>query len=107
MNTNWSNAVDTTANFVETQAQCDALGIEQTFKETIQIYPNPFSEYLIVKVSDNENIKNISIKNIQGQIVYQSSFVSKIKISNLLKGIYFLSIVNKNGDKAVFKLIKS
>jgi len=46
MNTSWPNAIDATATYVETQAQCDALSIDESFKEQIQIYPNPFRDFL-------------------------------------------------------------
>jgi len=106
MNTNWASAIDATATYVETQAECDALGIDEAFKESIHIYPNPIDEYLNIRVPDKANIKSISIQNMQGQIVYQSDFAPQIKLADLPVGMYFLRIENKTGDKAVFKLIK-
>ncbi len=107
MNTNWSNAIDTTASYIENQAECDALGIDETFKEQIQIYPNPFSKYLSIKVPNKTNIKSIRVQNMQGQVIYKKKgFTSQIRLSSLSTGVYFLSIKNKDGHKALFKLIK-
>ena len=106
MNANHANHIDATATYVETQAECDALGIDETFKETISIYPNPVSEYLSIQVQDKANIKSISIQNMQGQVVYQSDFAPQIKLADLPADMYFLRIENKTGDVAVFKLIK-
>lgn len=107
MNINWPAAIDDTATYVETQAECDALEITEAFKETIEVYPNPINEYLNIQAPNEVSIKSISIQNMQGQVIYKSNFAPQIKLSNLQTGMYFLSIENKTGDKAVFKLIKN
>ncbi len=107
MNNNWPAAIDATATYVETQAECDALRTDEAFKETINVYPNPINEYFNIQAASELSIKSISIQNIQGQTVYKSSFVPQVKLSNFPTGMYFLSIKNKNGDKAMFKLLKN
>ena len=106
MNTNWSNAIDATATYVETQAECDALHIDESFKESIQVNPNPFTDKIDIKVANASNIKTISIQNMQGQVVYKSDFAPQINLSNLSKGMYLLNIENVQGNQTVFKLIK-
>ena len=106
MTTNWSNAIDATANYVETQADCDALNMDETFKDEVKVYPNPFNGYINIEVPDESAIKSISIQNIQGQRLYEAPFSAIIKLSHLPSDLYFLNIENIEGYKAVFKLIK-
>ena len=107
MNANWASAIDATATYVATQAECDAVSIDEEFKEQIHIYPNPFSNYLNINVPDEGNIKSVSIQNIQGQVVYKNGFTSQINLSGLPEGMYFINVENKTGQKSVFKLIKN
>ncbi len=106
MNTYWDRAIDPQTTYVETQAQCDALNIDEDFKQTINIYPNPFSEYIEIEIPDKTYINNICVQNIQGQTIYNNTFTPQINLSGLPSGIYFVNIENKQGNITVFKLIK-
>lgn len=62
-------------------------------------YPNPTKNW--IHITSNENIKNISIIDLTGKIIFEQNiednknFVS-INVSYLDKGIYFLYINQKN-----------
>ncbi|MFC2129111.1 T9SS type A sorting domain-containing protein, partial [Bacteroidota bacterium] len=71
------------------------------------IYPNPASDMLNITVNNKTNQDlDISISNIQGQVVYQNhvnsviSHQEKVDISRFSKGIYFLK-VNKTVNKVI------
>ena len=102
---NWIE-IDPQSHFVETQAECDALHIDESFKESIQVYPNPFTDKIDIKVADAANIKTIRIQNMQGQIIYKGDFMPQISLPNLQRGMYLLNITDKQGNQAVFKLMK-
>jgi len=99
--------IDPNTHFVETQAECDALSIDESFKASIQVYPNPFHDKIDIKVADRTNIKTINILNMQGQVVYKSNFAAQINLENLPAGMYLLNIEDQHGNKAVFKLMKN
>ncbi len=103
---NWTQ-IDPTSHFVETQAECDALSIDESFKTSIQVYPNPFTDKIEIKVEDAANIKTISIQNMQGQIVYKGDYTAQINLENLPAGMYLLNIEDQQGNQAVFKLMKN
>jgi hypothetical protein len=71
----------------------------------INVYPNPANDYLTIELSKYENT-NITLLNILGDVVLNKQIKNseKLELSNLSKGIYFLSIENLTG-KATQKLI--
>ncbi|MFC2119184.1 T9SS type A sorting domain-containing protein [Bacteroidota bacterium] len=73
----------------------------------VNVYPNPASDMLNIIVNNKTNQDlDISISNIQGQVVYQNhvnsviSHQEKVDISRFSKGIYFLR-VNKTVNKVI------
>ena len=76
------------------------------------IYPNPASDYINLKLNDDQSQANkqIQIVNIFGQTVYYISELNQsnatISIKNLSSGIYFISI-NYNGKTQILKFFGS
>jgi len=72
----------------------------------ISIYPNPAKELVYVELKNNDVISNIEIYNALGQPIHIekkfNSSTSKIDISVLDKGLYFLKI-NYLSDDILFK----
>ena len=72
------------------------------------LFPNPASSYVNCVVGEEFVGGNMSIINGMGAVVYQSKVKntsSNFDLSTLSKGIYFISINNKN-KRAVEKLLK-
>lgn len=104
--TNWTN-IDATATFLETQAECDALGVDdETFKPNIELYPNPTSGILHIENNDNIMIKRITISNTLGKKITEKQTVRNIDISNLPNGVYYFNIEIIEGSRASYKIIK-
>ena len=78
-------------------------GIDETSESSIQVWPNPTKGLLHLEA---EGIDKVEIRNLLGQVVLQAEKVETIDLSNFEKGIYFLIASNKNGAKAVTKVIK-
>jgi len=75
-----------------------------TKKETL-VYPNPFKDVIYLENADA--IKSVSITDVSGRNIKAVTVVSKeIKLSELKKGIYIMTIENKDGSKKQTKLIK-
>jgi hypothetical protein len=69
----------------------------------IELYPNPAHSSLTI--TSSENIKNITISNIVGQIVYTRNYnahIISVDLSALADGVYFVKI---NGSK-IRKFVK-
>ena len=85
---------DATSTYVETQLECDALGIyDSTIFKDLLIYPNPVKNILYLKMPEIHNNIEIDIVDIKGNeiIKYQINNTEyKIDISHLHSGIYFV-----------------
>ncbi len=106
---NWSGT-DPASTFVETQAECDALGLNDNFFQKINIYPNPVNNILYI---DNYDLRftnyDVQIIDITGKTVQQlkiSNQQSSINVSHLLTGIYFLQLQNNSSTILTKKIIK-
>ncbi|WP_282068536.1 T9SS type A sorting domain-containing protein [Olleya namhaensis] len=79
-----------------------AYGIDQN----VTIYPNPVKNW--VTISSKENIKSVSVFDVQGRVL-QTQITSnrevKIDLSNRSDGVYFIKIQTEKGIK-VEKVIK-
>lgn len=83
------------------------LGIKEEFNNEILIYPNPTNGVLNIADKQNE-LQNsiIEITNSIGQIVLQFSFNSKIDVSELSPGCYFMNITTASKREMHSKFIK-
>ena len=59
------------------------------FADSIQVYPNPFSDKIIIS---SESLVDVSVYNIQGIEVVKESSVNKLNTTNLKPGIYIFKI---------------
>lgn len=106
--TNWTD-VDPASTFVETQAQCDALGFNEVFLKETNIFPNPIENILNIELSGQYS------QELSGEIV---DIIGKIIATHLLKtgtsldlsylpsGIYFLNIYTNQNKRLTKKLVK-
>ena len=63
-------------------------------KSLFEIYPNPATDFFILKNLENENVE-VSIFDITGRLVYNNvltDFQSEINVHNLVKGTYMVKV---------------
>jgi len=68
------------------------VGVNELSKESnFRIYPNPASDYFIVKTNSNKN-ESLEIFNMLGETIYKTSFTANTSVStrNWEAGIYFV-----------------
>lgn len=81
-------------------------------ENSIQIYPNPVSEFLNIEI-ENPNLRdavNIDISDISGKIIFSKKEVSNkelIDTGRWRQGIYFINFTSKEGGKFITKLVKT
>ncbi|MBL1280637.1 MAG: T9SS type A sorting domain-containing protein [Fluviicola sp.] len=68
-----------------------------------EIYPNPSSSF--INIQSEENITNIEILNMQGQLVAKANSVTSVNIQDLKPGVYFVR-VNIDGSLETKRFIK-
>ncbi|XMO86616.1 T9SS type A sorting domain-containing protein [Algibacter sp. AS12] len=74
---------------------------------SIKLYPNPVSNNLSVKISNNLNIEKVEIIGITGKLIKETNFINNsISTQNLKNGIYFVKIYTDKGISTK-KIIKS
>lgn len=104
--TNWLN-IDSGATFVETQAACDALSLDdETIAQSIQLYPNPTVNIINIKKTDGIKISQVVLTNMLGQILFNNKSVDKIDLTNFKQGVYFLKIEDEKGNQISYKIVK-
>lgn len=86
------------------------LGTEELYnKLSVELYPNPTSNFVQIQLEQNNLPYNASITDVNGRIVYNASNISqaklKIDISTLEQGNYTL-IVKTIDNQAVRKIVK-
>ncbi len=105
----WSTAnwiyVDATATFVETQADCDALSITDSFLNSFDIFPNPAKDILNIKSEYSGHLTLYSLTGTQIKHQNLSTGNNQLDTKLLKSGIYFIKIQVKS-KVANFKIIK-
>tara|TARA_Y100000589_G_scaffold246893_1_gene234744 strand:- start:60612 stop:61628 length:1017 start_codon:yes stop_codon:yes gene_type:complete len=78
-------------------------------EQLINIYPNPVTNAFTIKLKNNASVKNITVKDVTGKLIYENHKLneSKLTVDTELwnKGIYFVSYT-ANGTPYMIKLIK-
>jgi len=85
---------------------------EFTTKNTIKVYPNPTSNFVVLSFPNELNLVQIEMTNAMGQIIYANEVIPisneyKIDIQGFSEGIYFINIMNDNSKKTFKLLIKN
>lgn len=70
----------------------------------ISIYPNPTEGLVKVMLTNALKISDISILNMQGQVVMSTSNQTEIDLSNIPNGIYFIQIKDQYNRSLIKKL---
>jgi len=73
----------------------------------ISVYPNPFNEYIGIKVSSDVQLTKAVISNIAGQLVKEViNPDNTIRTSELSNGVYFISLHTEKGIVKTQRIIK-
>ncbi|WP_282122551.1 T9SS type A sorting domain-containing protein [Algibacter mikhailovii] len=72
----------------------------QSFKQDyFSFYPNPVKGILHIQLNSGQDLKQVNIYNLQSQYLY-SVQTSKIDVSDLSSGLYFIEVVTNKGKSA-------
>lgn len=70
------------------------------------IYPNPVSDYFLINNINNQEIRQVSVSDNLGKIVASFQPSDRYTISELNKGMYYVTTYLKDGSTIMSKLIK-
>jgi len=75
----------------------------------VRIFPNPTGNVLTVDLGNSENVERISLIDLQGKVMYESSTINnnvvKIDMTQFSNGFYMLQVQGKEINN-VFKVLK-
>ena len=80
------------------------LATNEANKTFAIVYPNPFSD--VLKISDAKNVASIIITDISGRTVKTLAPASELKLDDLKKGVYLVTVKLNNGTSTTTKVIK-
>ncbi|MFK7787324.1 MAG: T9SS type A sorting domain-containing protein [Crocinitomicaceae bacterium] len=84
------------------------VSIDEIEQSDLNIYPNPTNSFITLSSNDSF-IEEITLVNIQGQVVLKKESSSKkveIDVANFPAGVYFVSAELSNGQSITKKVIK-
>ena len=84
---------------------CALLSNQEVGSENILVYPNPFTNALVIKNVPNAIITVVDVLGKKQNVIFNSASET-LNTSHLPKGIYFLEVETENGI-SVFKLMKN
>jgi hypothetical protein len=98
--------VDLSSNKIE-YSVVKTLYFTQDFKDEIAFFPNPATDFLIVKNLKQNCLIDLRIYNLKGEEVLMQHRVcenEKIDMKELQRGVYLLRATSENGNKISSKI---
>lgn len=75
----------------------------------IEIYPNPFNNFISIKVPDNEKLLSIKLLNNNGQVVYVASNftngINKVNLPSQIPSGFYILVINTDKTTTTKKVI--
>jgi len=81
--------------------ESNSFNISYKKNNTLEVFPNPTSQYLNLAIELKNNYDIFNIYNISGDLVLKSSIESRINISQFQAGIYFIRFNAKDNEKSI------
>ena len=91
--------------FIDSLSVTSALSNDSFSVSNFDIYPNPTSNVLNISNTNNIEINNISVSDLNGRVIKNVNGVTSINVSDLNAGVYFVTIETTEG-KSTKKFIK-
>jgi len=87
-----------------------ALEIEDVKSNTIVLYPNPVSEKLFLQLTTGVAAQEVRVVDIQGRLIHKEipphAGLIEIEINSLSSGLYFVQVLDKNGQSSIERFVK-
>ncbi len=72
-------------------------------EETSKVFPNP----VLNTCSFDKTYSQVKVFSVTGKLVHQSKNTSKIDVKNIESGVYFIKLINGQGNFTVQKILKN
>lgn len=83
-------------------------GLPETGAPTLSVYPNPATEVVNIVAGTPGHYK-LRITTVTGSTVYHTEYrqTLTVPVHNWAEGVYLMEIVDQQGKKHLYKLVKS
>ena len=85
----WSSAITVTTT-----------GIENWLENSVNLYPNPAKEYVDIRIDGDLNVTTMEVYDVYGKLVNTVNVIenpTRINVSNLANGMYFVRVTTEAG----------
>lgn len=89
------------------EGTCEVLSVKDFDMTSVQIYPNPASDF--ITISNLQGKETLEIFDLKGQLMktfYGNAEDATINIAHLASGVYFVKITNQKGNSTNKKFVK-
>ncbi|GLB53069.1 hypothetical protein NBRC110019_21090 [Neptunitalea chrysea] len=73
---------------------------------SLEIYPNPTTDYLSIKVANSDSVENVAIYTANGTLITSKNSTTFLDVSAYASGVYFVKITAPSGASSTKKFIK-
>ncbi|MGB1204612.1 MAG: T9SS type A sorting domain-containing protein [Chitinophagales bacterium] len=109
----WNFLSQHTLSEVPEVVDTSSVGIlDKNLAKNVNAYPNPFGENLVLDIADANDVLNLNILNAIGQNVFSIEIENhvnaqqKINTSDFKAGIYFVQVINRDGESHILPIVK-
>jgi hypothetical protein len=79
-----------------------SVGIENWLSSSVTLYPNPAKEYIDIRVDGDVNVTMMEVYDVYGKLintvgVCDTPVQTRINVSNLANGMYFVRVTTEAG----------
>ncbi len=84
------------------------VGIDENKNDNsnLVLFPNPATNILKINLNHPENIKQLDILNIQGELIKSQLYAGSISLEGISDGMYLLKIISTDGSSITNKFVK-
>ena len=100
--------VSASENMTITEASGASIA-HHSFRNSIELYPNPAKENLFIEIANNNEEITVSIADLSGKVFSKENhgIINNLKIDMPEnEGIYLVTVSSLSGQEAVFKIVK-
>ncbi|KAA0130810.1 T9SS type A sorting domain-containing protein [Chryseobacterium sp. SN22] len=88
-----------------TKGTLGASDVKSSPKNTVKLYPNPFSK--VLNISDISNVKSVWVSDLSGRLLKTiDNPSSELHLGELKQGVYLVTLSMKGGSRQTIKAIK-
>jgi hypothetical protein len=82
--------------------QTTNVGIENWLSSSVTLYPNPAKEYVDIRIDGELNVTGMEVYDVYGKLintvgVCDTPVQTRINVSNLANGMYFVRVTTEAG----------